>query len=192
MAITQPIRDKNLLIKMANYFLDNEQIRNLAIFVINLYTALRVSDILSLRWDDVFDFATNKVRISLTTTEKKTGKQKIIALNADIILVLTLFADESAKQGGFLFESPRKPGQALCRQQFNRILAKAAEAVGIEGRVSSHAFRKTFGYFAWKANTPQELILDIYNHSSWKVTRRYLGITQDDINAVYLGMELLA
>ena len=34
-------------------------------------------------------------------------------------------------------------------------------------------------------------VMDIYNHSSYEVTKRYLGVAQDDLNKAYLGMELL-
>ncbi|MBQ6480066.1 MAG: hypothetical protein IJI45_03010 [Anaerolineaceae bacterium] len=51
--------------------------------------------------------------------------------------------------------------------------------------------RKTFGYNAWKMlNTPLALLMDIFNHSSVRVTKRYLGITQDDIDQVYLKIKL--
>ena len=40
--------------------------------------------------------------------------------------------------------------------------------------------RKTFGYYAWKYGTPPAVLMDIYNHSSYEITKRYLGIKQDD------------
>jgi hypothetical protein len=35
------------------------------------------------------------------------------------------------------------------------------------------------------------MLMDIFNHSSFEITKRYLGITQDDRDRIYLGMELM-
>ena len=51
--------------------------------------------------------------------------------------------------------------------------------------------RKTFGYYAWKyLKKSAAVIMDIYNHSSFAVTKRYLGITQDDLDELYDEMVL--
>ena len=34
------------------------------------------------------------------------------------------------------------------------------------------------------------VIMHIYNHSDFSVTKRYLGVEQDDLDKAYLGMEL--
>lgn len=50
--------------------------------------------------------------------------------------------------------------------------------------------RKTFGYYAWKYGTQPAVLMDIYNHSSYEITKRYLGIKQDDKDSVFLSINL--
>jgi integrase len=153
-----------------------------------LHTALRISDLLRLRWDDVYDFDKKRVRTSIDIVEKKTRKAKTIALNKTAVAALTLFATQNARRGRFLIENPRTK-KAISRIQAYRLIRAAAEALGFSGRVSCHSLRKTFGYHAWKSGVSPAVIMEIYNHSSFAVTRRYLGVTQDDKNAVYLNLD---
>ena len=190
MKTTEPIRDKRQIRALSEYYLGRGQIRNHLLIIMGLHTALRISDILKLCWCDVYDFERGCVRKSIHIAEKKTGKVKTIALHANIISALTLYAD-AAEPDKPLFENPRTK-KAIGRTQAYRIIRAAAEAVKIQTRVSCHSLRKTFGYHAWKDGKHPELIMKIYNHSSLAVTSRYLGITQDDIDAVYLGIRLVA
>ncbi|MDR3294337.1 MAG: tyrosine-type recombinase/integrase [Clostridiales Family XIII bacterium] len=188
MAATEPIRDRRQLRRLADYFLEKNQPRNHVLVVLAVHTALRVGDLLRLTWDDVYDFRKNRVRKTVCVTEQKTGKPKTVALHEAVAGALGLFAG-SARKGRFLIENPRT-GKAISRIQAYRLIRAAAEELGM-GRVSCHSLRKTFGYFAWKSGSPLAVIMEVYNHSSLAVTRRYLGVAQDDKNKLYLGLRLL-
>jgi len=188
MATTQPIRNKHQVRELADYYLSKGQLRNHVLVVLGVHTALRISDLLRLRWEDVYDFEKRRVRATINVTEKKTKKNKIIALNKSVISSLTLLASENAQRGRFIIENAQT-GKAISRIQAYRLIRAAAEALQFENRVSCHSLRKTFGYHAWKSGVSPAVIMEIYNHSSLAVTRRYLGVTQDEKNAVYLGLD---
>ena len=189
MATTNPIRDKQDIQRLTEYYLERGELRNHALTIIGIYTALRVGDILKLTWDDIYDFDLGCVRSTLNLVEEKTGKGKSIALNSAVIEALALYAEEAATPGGSILES-RKTKLSIGRTQAYRIIRKAGEALGFEERISCHSLRKTLGYHAWKSNVPLAVIMEIFNHSSIANTRRYLGVTQDDTDAVYLGLDL--
>jgi len=186
MAATQPVRNKHEVRDLATYYLKRGQLRNHVLIVLGLYTALRISDLLRLRWDDVYDFDNNRVRDLIELVEKKTHKHKTIALNKTLIGALNLLASTAAP-GRFVIENSRTR-KAISRVQAYRIIRAASENLKFQNHVSCHSLRKTFGYHAWKEGVSPAVIMEIYNHSSLAVTRRYLGVTQDDKNAVYLGL----
>jgi len=187
---TQPIRDKKHIKQISDYFLHKGEFRNLLMFVMGIHTALRISDMLRLTWGDVYDFSNNRVRGELTVIEQKTGKSKIIAVNPAVVnAVIRLFKHSSPMPGSFLFANPRQ-NKSISRVQAYRILRAAAEKAHIQARISCHSLRKTFGYHLWKTGASLVIIMDIYNHSSYTVTKRYLCVTQDEKNSAYLKMRL--
>jgi len=58
-----------------------------------------------------------------------------------------------------------------------KIVKKAAAAVGVKDRIGCHSLRKSFS-------------AKMFNHSNQVITKRYLGINQDDIDQVYRTVEL--
>jgi len=190
MATTQPIRNKHQVRELASYYLKLGQMRNHILIIMGVHTALRISDLLRLTWEDVYDFDKSRIRTSITVIEKKTRKSKIIALNRKVINALTLHADVAAKRGRFLIENT-KTGKAISRIQAYRLIRAASEALMFQNRVSCHSLRKTFGYHAWKSGVSPVIIMEIYNHNSLAVTRRYLGVTQDEKDSVYLDLTFM-
>ncbi len=65
------------------------------------------------------------------------------------------------------------------------IIQKAAQKCGMKEPVSCHSLRKTFIIMLEKNGTPPALLMSIYNHSSYEITKRYLGIEQLDKDEVY-------
>ena len=163
--------------------------RNHVLIILGVHTALRISDLLRLTWDAVYDFDKGRVRTYIEIAESKTGKTKTIAINRSAARAIMLYAPGSAKRGRFLIENART-GKAISRIQAYRLIRAAAESLAFQSRVSCHSLRKTLGYHAWKSGVALAIIMEIYNHSSLAVTRRYLGVTQDDKDAVYLGLDL--
>jgi integrase len=193
MATTEPIRNKRDIKLLANYYFTRGQTRNYVLIVLGLHTALRIGDLLRLRWSDVLD-ENGALNRSITLTEQKTKKAKTIALNDAVLRALGIYLSELDRDGTrreFIFSNSRKNPAAICRVTAWRIIRAAAEALEIAGIISCHSLRKTFGYHCWRSGVPAALLMDIFNHSSFEITRRYLGICQDDRDKVYLGLSLL-
>ena len=188
MSTADPIRTKDQLHQMSAYFLERGQFRNNALIVLGVYTALRISDLLRLKWDDVYDEPTGRFRSHLCVTEQKTGKQKTIALHQQAIHALRLYLPY--RRSAYLFAS-RKGDRPISRTQAWRIISNAAAVLGVSGNISCHSLRKTWGYHAWTSQAVSPVvIMEIYNHSSYDVTKRYLGVAQDDLDKAYLDMTL--
>lgn len=190
MSTTQPIRDKESLQKFKNFYKTQKpNPRNYAIIVLGLNTALRISDILSLTSEMVYDH--NKVREHIVVKEQKTGKINRILLNREVRKALNLYRHFLVKSAAYktgnpyLFPSPYVSQRPLSRYQVYRMIRNAAESVEIQEKVSCHSLRKTFGYRAWKQGADPIVIMLIYNHSSFGITKRYLCIEQDDKDKIY-------
>ena len=191
--ITQPIKDKKELKSLINFYNTKKpNLRNHCLIVLGLNTALRISDILTLKWNMLYDFGRKKFKNRITINEKKTGKTNIIPINKNLLICLQkLFCKIKPQANDYLFTKRTNRSQPINRTQAYRIVKKAANECNLTGNISCHSLRKTFGFFAWKQGTQPALLMAIYNHSSYNITKRYLGITQLEKAAIYMNIHFL-
>ena len=158
------------------------------------YFGLRIGDILQLRWLDI-------EKQSFSILEQKTGKQRNIKVHNDFAAIREKVFNNipdhrKPAQKDFVFISQEPKGdrkKPISRQAANKRFKKALERYGIETtNPSSHTLRKTFGRRVWNRNGKSEAALvllgEIFNHRSITVTRKYLGITADEIAQAYVSL----
>ena len=192
MGTTQPIRDRQELQNFSTYYKDEKpNLRNNALVVLGLNTALRISDLLHLRWNDLYDFEKLCFRDHLLIKEQKTGKRNRIAINEKAREAMEMYFNERNPEADeFIFSKRTNPYKPLSRSQAYRIIKDDANHTTSEEAVSCHSLRKTFGYFAWQEGVQPALLMDVFNHSSYAITKRYLGIEQDEKDLVYLNLNI--
>ena len=192
MSTTYPIKDRKALAFFRDYYKDvRPNPRNYTLIVMGLNTAFRISDLLELRWQDVYR-VNGKLHRHICIEEQKTGKTHIVPINDALKKTLESYRKncENIEETAYLFPSTRYKSQPLSRYQAYRIVRNAATECGLSEHISCHSLRKTFGYHAWQQGTPPAMLMDLYNHSSYQITKRYLGIEQDERDQVYLNINL--
>lgn len=173
------IKDKRTL----NRFKASLHGRNRLLLILGINTGLRVSDLLALTVKDVRGQDAVKVR------ESKTGKTRRFVLNDAAKTAISELVPADAPDGAPLFPS-RKGGRAISRVQAYRVLNDGAKRAGVKGAIGAHSLRKTFGYFAYNQGADIALLMRIFKHSSQSVTLRYIGVEQDEEDAVYATVNL--
>ena len=149
------------------------------------FTGLRISDILALRWNQILK--TNE----FTIFEKKTGKKRIIRLNQQ----LQKHIEECYKHIKPIGEKApilvSQKGTVFSIQRINIILKEIKAKYKLKVKnFSCHSLRKTFGRQVYNMNNENsELalvkLMELFNHSSVAITKRYLGLRQEEILETY-------
>lgn len=183
----EPIKDKKQLENMKRYLKGNN-LRDWLLFILGINSGLRISDLLALQVDDV----KGKDRISVR--EQKTGKPKDFPLPINSKKAVVEYLKKEDLTEGPLFPSRKAKGSkgtgAISRQQAYDSINAAARAVGIEDKIGTHSLRKTFGYHAYMAGHDITRIQQLLNHSAPSVTLRYIGITKQELDQIYIDLNL--
>jgi integrase len=155
--------------------------RDRFMFTFGLNTGLRVSDIVPLKVQEV----RNKTHVVLR--EQKTGKVKRFLLPMKLREEIESYSAQM-NDDDYLFPSRKGNGHITPTQAY-RALVKAGEALGRDD-IGTHTMRKTFGYAYYRQTKDIAFLQEIFNHSAPSITKRYIGITQDEIDKTLEGFSL--
>lgn len=146
--------------------------RDVLLFLVGINTGLRVSDIVKLKVEDV------KGKSSFIIYEGKTRKKR----NVNISMIREEIDQYTQDKGNeeYLFKS-QKGDNHITTTQVYRVLQRAADFLGRED-IGTHTMRKTFGYHHYKQHKDVAMLQEIFNHSAPSITKRYIGIREDEIN----------
>ncbi|MFJ7680436.1 tyrosine-type recombinase/integrase [Peribacillus sp. NPDC097198] len=144
-------------------------------FEFGLSTALRVSDILSLKKKDIKDGV-----VYIKT--QKTGVVKHIGLNDKCRSKMEMYL-EMKKDDDIIFD--------FTRQWVHQIIKWAADQVGFnKSLVSCHTTRKTSAWrFYEKSGFDIVKTGQLLGHKSSTETRKYLGIDEEEVNELNITIE---
>ena len=158
---------------------------------IGVFTGLRISDLLQLRFHQ---FQESEI---LSVVERKTLKLRRIKINVDLKEIvkriktkMNILHDD---QYIFVNRYGTKPiDQSYVNVKLKEIFKKYD--IVLEGNASSHLFRKTLGNRVLRLNNYSGesviLLMELFSHSSPAMTKKYLGIREREIHDVYDSVRL--
>ena len=153
--------------------------RDVFLFLIGINSGLRMSDIVKLQKKDIISSKNPRI------VEKKTGKTRILYLSSLQDLIQDYTKDLEPED--YLFPSTK--GNHLKVNTVYQMFQKVAKLLGRDD-IGTHTLRKTFGYHYYKKTKDVATLMEIFGHSSEKITKRYIGINEDEISETLLNFRL--
>lgn len=168
----QPIRKQEDRENMFMY-LEKQNPRDAIMFILGTHVGLRASDLVKLKAGDFRSIVTHEL------TEKKTKKNRTLYLNKNVYknYIEPYIADLDDNE--YLFQSKKGFNKPITEKRAYEIMKRAGLAIKLPYKIGSHTMRKTFGYILYQQTKDIELVMLCLNHSSPRVTRRYIGLTEE-------------
>ncbi len=153
---------------------------------IGVFTGLRISDLLNLTYADLLNNET------FTLREMKTKKQRSIKVNKDLKeIVSRIVLKSNITNLNQLIFINKYGTKSIDKSYVNVKLKELVKKyrLKLDGNVSTHTFRKTLGRRVMEVNNYSNeslvLLMELFGHSSMSITKRYLGIREQEIHNVY-------
>ncbi len=184
----EPIKDRAVIEGIKTALNTKKTRKYYALFCSGINCALRIGDLIRLKVSDVKSGYVH-------TSESKTGKSKQFPINDSLNAVLTNYINEFKLQDNdYLFFANRKDKiksiKYIDQSQAYRKLKEVIEELYPDIHFSTHVLRKTCSYWLYQKTKDIVLVMNALNHSSVSVTMRYIGLTQENVDNAFNGLNL--
>lgn len=202
---SEPIKNMSDILRISQFLIQKRRYRDNMLFIVGINFGLRVSDLRMLRFSNLInDNLTFKDSFPVfeqkTRNTRKHKRNRYITINDAVrdAVILYLENTEGVSLSDYMFRSEARNSKSydtpLDRSTIDRILKKIAKDLDLNIQMSTHTLRKTFAYhqMVMSNNDPRKLLLlqKILGHSSVAQTLDYIGITNEEIQEAYRGLNL--
>jgi integrase/recombinase XerD len=152
---------------------------------------LRVSEVVALKAGDI-----DSERMLLRIERGKGGKDRHPMLSPQLLDLLRAWWREGRRRslllpGGWLFPG-RNPVEPLSARQLCRVVRAAAQAAGINKRVSPHTLRHSFATHLLEQGVDVRVIQTLLGHAKLDTTALYTRVANTTIRTVTSPLDRLA
>nr|WP_321316020.1 tyrosine-type recombinase/integrase [uncultured Ligilactobacillus sp.] len=173
-----PIKDEQILKQVEDTLLNKFQygMRNYTIFQVGKMTLLRVSDVLSLHYHDVFD---EQGKVKLNAYLNSSTALYLDPLEVDLVRY-RLWRETHRINSMWLFPSMQNQQKSLSPHQYYKIMQKIGDLLDLD-YLGTDTMRKTGAYQIYQQTHHNiTFVMKLLNYTSEKRTLTYLGL--NDIN----------
>ena len=188
--IVEPVKKPADRQRLKNYWLHGHNQtgrRNWMIFRLGMVTGLRASDLVRLRWQQVYDDDNQPRPRIYNEKDQKTGKINhlldIRPVHDDLVVYKDFVTSHVINNPTVMFPQLRNPRKSIQSHTLYKIMRKAGDDLGLN-HLGSHSIRKTFGYIAYSQTHNLGYVMKKLNQSNPSVTLRYIGIERASINKI--------
>ena len=180
---TRPL-DHEEIQQVANCFDSTFASRNRCLFMLGVSTGGRISELLSLTINSVYQ---NGAAVTALLFEKSIVKGKehsrTVPVNRDGRQAIAELIDWHSECYGNteshrpLFPSRNGQGEkCMTTRAAHNVLKKAFESVGLNGHLATHSLRKSFAQRLYDHTGDIFVVQEMLGHKSVATTQRYLGV----------------
>ena len=179
------------LIDSTNNPAEPNLLRDRAILEILYGTGARVAELVSLDIHDISKDTFEGEEITIVKLRGKGSKERLVplgkfalsALDDYLVRLRPGLAAKNSQNERALFLNSR--GTRLSRQSAWTTVLKAAEAVGLQGRVSPHVFRHSYATHLLDGGADIRVVQELLGHASVTTTQIYTLVTIDKVRESY-------